>query len=133
MKLVDRKGKAHKVDIGLVDKGGAFFLLLDDDEPTFYLRFSDESELITSQAEEIKRLRGEVEHLRQRVSGEGLEVAQDGTVSIGCAAMLLGFGKSYTRKIISAHKLGHVKRDGQYAVPLSAIEYFQKGKGHPDA
>ena len=44
----------HHVRRGLVDKGGAFFLLLDSDQ-TKYFRFSDESDGITELYAEVVR------------------------------------------------------------------------------
>ena len=132
MKLVDRKGNARNVDIGLVDKRGAFFLLLDDETSTRYLRFSDESSALSALFEKCKRLEKQNKQLVQRINDSYCEVAQGGTVSARMAANLIGCKLTTTRKLMSDGKLRRVKVGKEFRVPLSAIEEYQTADSEQD-
>ena len=66
MKLTDGNKHSQEVQCGLVDKSGAFFLLLDSNEIHYY-RFSDEAEAITALVKQVKQLETENERLKKRL------------------------------------------------------------------
>ena len=129
MKLVDRRGNAHEVEIGLVDKSGAFFLLLDSDKPSRYLRFTDEASVLNAYATKCDKLEKQVAQLQDKLDKAKERTIMEcadraGCVSTYCAAMLIGASPTHTRQLIKSGVLEGTRENGDYTVPLHAVENY---------
>jgi hypothetical protein len=121
VKLINHKGVAHEVDVGLIDKDGCFLLLLDSNEPSRYYRFSDESQALTKLYERNRELEAKV----QAYEEQGAWKADRGLVPQHVAAKLLGLSGNEVRELLDTGQLRSEKRWGNRKVPLSAIEQYQ--------
>lgn len=120
MKLIDRKGVAHEVDIGLVDKQGAFFLLLDSNETCEYLRFSDEAQALTELHERNEKLERKLKLFENPEHWK----ANGGLVTQGVAAQLIGASAKTVQRLLDEGKLKATMVGTSRKVSLSAIEYY---------
>ena len=122
MKLLDHKGIAHEVDVGLVDKDGAFFLLLDSNEPCQYFRFSDESDALTKMYARQQILKNQLAEYEQPEFWE----AKRGLVKQVVAAKLIGVNTHTVTMLIDSGKLRATTIGRKRFVSLSAIEHYQR-------
>lgn len=122
MKLLDRHGQAHEVDIGLVDKHGAFFLLLDSNEPCDYLRFSNEADALSRMYEQQQRLKKKLAEYEKPSFWQ----ATNGLVSQAVAAQLLGVSQRTVQLMLDDGRLGFTMVGKARRVKLSEIERYQR-------
>ena len=122
MKLLDHKGVAHEVSIGLKDKHGAFFLLLDSNEPSAYFRFSDEADALTRMYERQQMLKKQLAEYEK----PDYWTAKNGLVKQAVAAKLLGISKTEVMRLLDAGILRATMVGHNRFVSLGAIEHYQR-------
>ena len=122
-KLVDTKGKSHRCHVGLVDGSGGFFLLLDENKPAHYLRFSNEDEALTAYANKCDRLEEELSTLRE---AREQMTTNGGYIRTALAAKLLGVPQTEVMLLVSARKLDIKRQGGLLWVSLVSVgEYLE--------
>lgn len=122
MKLLDNRGVAHECRIGLQDKDGAFFLLLDSKEPCEYFRFSDQADALTKMYARQQALK------KQLAEYENPEFwqAKNGLVKQAVAARLLGTTTRTVTSLLDSGALRATMVGSNRYVSLSAIEHYQR-------
>ena len=112
MKLYDGKGNSTNVKVGLVDRTGAFFVLLEDHTThQRYLRFSTEAEALEKALNQVDSLEAKCANLEEKLENAKPEnkakIALDkyGTTNVVGAARLLGVGELKVKQLVANGEL----------------------------
>ena len=112
MKLYDGKGNSTNVKVGLVDRDGAFFVLLEDHTThQRYLRFSNEAEALEKALNQVESLETKCANLEEKLENMKPEnkakIALDkyGTTNVVGAARLLGVSELKVKQLVANGEL----------------------------
>ena len=112
MKLYDGKGNSTNVKVGLVDRTGAFFVLLEDHTThQRYLRFSNEAEALEKALNQVESLETKCANLEEKLENMKPEnkakIALDkyGTTNVVGAARLLGVSELKVKQLVANGEL----------------------------
>lgn len=112
MKLFDGKGNSTNVKVGLVDRDGAFFVLLEDHTThQRYLKFSNEAEALEKALRQVESLETKCANLEKKLENTKPEnkakIALDkyGTTNVVGAARLLGVSELKVKQLVANGEL----------------------------